>query len=82
MNIIEQLEKEEIARLGKTIPVFAPGDTILLIRSAQACPLYFRYSAAIIDKPLAIVGATPFGTPGSGGAPPSESTELFASRIS
>jgi large subunit ribosomal protein L19 len=30
MNIIEQLEKEEIARLGKTIPDFAPGDTIVV----------------------------------------------------
>ncbi|MFH2210445.1 MAG: 50S ribosomal protein L19, partial [Pseudomonadota bacterium] len=29
MNIIEQLEQEEIARLGKTIPAFAPGDTIV-----------------------------------------------------
>ena len=30
MNIIEQLEKEEIARLGKTIPAFAPGDTVIV----------------------------------------------------
>ncbi|MFZ2972826.1 50S ribosomal protein L19 [Ferribacterium limneticum] len=30
MNLIEQLEKEEIARLGKTIPDFAPGDTIVV----------------------------------------------------
>jgi large subunit ribosomal protein L19 len=30
MNIIEQLEKEEIARLGKTLPDFAPGDTIVV----------------------------------------------------
>lgn len=30
MNIIEQLEQEEIARLGKTIPTFAPGDTIVV----------------------------------------------------
>jgi len=30
MNIIEQLEKEEIARLGKTIPEFAPGDTVIV----------------------------------------------------
>ena len=30
MNLIEQLEQEEIARLGKTIPVFAPGDTIVV----------------------------------------------------
>ncbi len=29
-NIIEQLEKEEIARLGKTIPDFAPGDTVVV----------------------------------------------------
>lgn len=28
MNIIEQLEKEQIAELGKTIPEFAPGDTV------------------------------------------------------
>ncbi len=30
MNLIEQLEQEEIARLGKTIPAFAPGDTIVV----------------------------------------------------
>ena len=30
MNIIEQLEKEEIARLGKSIPDFAPGDTVIV----------------------------------------------------
>jgi large subunit ribosomal protein L19 len=30
VNLIEQLEQEEIARLGKTIPVFAPGDTIVV----------------------------------------------------
>jgi len=32
MNVIEQLEKEEIARLtvGKTIPAFAPGDTVVV----------------------------------------------------
>jgi large subunit ribosomal protein L19 len=30
MNIIEQLEKEEIARLGKTIPDFSPGDTVVV----------------------------------------------------
>jgi large subunit ribosomal protein L19 len=28
MNIIEELEKEHIAELGKTIPEFAPGDTL------------------------------------------------------
>jgi len=30
VNLIEQLEQEEIARLGKDIPVFAPGDTIVV----------------------------------------------------
>lgn len=32
MNVIEQLEKEEMARLtaNKTIPAFAPGDTVVV----------------------------------------------------
>ena len=30
MNLIETLEQEEIARLGKTIPNFAPGDTVVV----------------------------------------------------
>ena len=30
MNLIEQLEQEEIARLGKTIPSFGPGDTVVV----------------------------------------------------
>ena len=30
MNIIATLEQEEIARLGKTIPTFAPGDTVIV----------------------------------------------------
>ncbi|MDR0529066.1 MAG: 50S ribosomal protein L19 [Zoogloeaceae bacterium] len=30
MNLIEQLENEEIARLGKTLPSFAPGDTVVV----------------------------------------------------
>jgi large subunit ribosomal protein L19 len=30
MNLIQTLEKEEIARLGKTIPDFAPGDTVIV----------------------------------------------------
>ena len=28
MDLIAQLEQEEISRLGKTIPDFAPGDTV------------------------------------------------------
>ena len=30
MNLIQQLEQEEIARLGKKIPIFAPGDTVVV----------------------------------------------------
>ena len=30
MNLIKQLEQEEIARLGKTIPSFSPGDTVVV----------------------------------------------------
>ena len=30
MNLIETLEQEEIARLNKTIPVYAPGDTVVV----------------------------------------------------
>ncbi len=30
MNLIALLEQEEIARLGKTIPPFAPGDTVVV----------------------------------------------------
>ena len=30
MNLIEKLEKEEIKRLGRKIPQFAPGDTVVV----------------------------------------------------
>jgi len=30
MDVIRQLEQEEIKRLGKEIPVFAPGDTVIV----------------------------------------------------
>lgn len=30
MNLIEKIEQEEIARLGKNIPDFAPGDTVVV----------------------------------------------------
>ena len=30
MNLIQILEQEEIARLNKTIPIFAPGDTVVV----------------------------------------------------
>jgi len=30
MNLIQQLEQEEIARLDKTVPAFAPGDTVIV----------------------------------------------------
>jgi len=30
MDLIQQLEKEEIERLGKNVPAFAPGDTVIV----------------------------------------------------
>ena len=30
MDLIQTLEQEEIARLNKTIPPFAPGDTVVV----------------------------------------------------
>jgi large subunit ribosomal protein L19 len=30
MNLIQQLEQEEITRIGKAIPDFAPGDTVVV----------------------------------------------------
>jgi large subunit ribosomal protein L19 len=30
MNLIQTLEQEEIARIGKKIPVFSPGDTVVV----------------------------------------------------
>jgi large subunit ribosomal protein L19 len=30
MNLIQQLESEEVARIGKTVPAFAPGDTVIV----------------------------------------------------
>ena len=30
MNLIQTLEQEEIARLAKTVPAFAPGDTVIV----------------------------------------------------
>ena len=30
MNLIQQIEQEQIAKLGKTIPDFQPGDTVIV----------------------------------------------------
>jgi len=30
VDLIQTLEQEEIARLGKTVPAFAPGDTVIV----------------------------------------------------
>ncbi|GAB2180533.1 50S ribosomal protein L19 [Denitratisoma sp. agr-D3] len=30
LNLIQQIEKEEIERLGKNVPDFAPGDTVIV----------------------------------------------------
>ena len=33
MNLIQKLEQEEIKRLGKTVPDFSPGDTVVALRT-------------------------------------------------
>src|ERR1700694_3027715 len=30
MNLIQKIEQEEITRLGKSVPAFAPGDTVVV----------------------------------------------------
>ena len=30
MHLIQKIEQEEVTRLGKTIPVFSPGDTVIV----------------------------------------------------
>ena len=30
MNMIQKIEQEEVARLGKNLPAFAPGDTVVV----------------------------------------------------
>ena len=52
MNIIEQLEKEQIDALGKTIPDFAPSDTVKVSVKVgegveRVFPLYSPLVAAI-----------------------------------
>ena len=37
VDLIQTLEQEEIARLNKTIPAFAPGDTVIVSVSPSAC---------------------------------------------
>jgi len=54
MNLIQQLENEEIERLGKSIPEFAPGDTVIVSvnvvegtrKRVQAMPAACRRSCA------------------------------------
>ena len=36
MNLIQTLEQEEIVRLGKTIPEFSPGDTVIVPSATAA----------------------------------------------
>ena len=52
MNLIQQLEQEEIARLGKTIPEFAPGDTVVVqvkVKEGNRERLQ-AYEGVVIDK--------------------------------
>ena len=48
MNLIAILEAEEIQRLNRTIPEFAPGDTVIV--SASPIPGNEEYVARTIDN--------------------------------
>ena len=52
MNLIQTLEQEEIARLGKTIPNFAPGDTVIVsVKVVEgARKLLQAYEGVVIAK--------------------------------
>ena len=47
MNLIQTLEQEEIARLNKTIPEFAPGDTVIVIGDFRTTSL--NYSTITVE---------------------------------
>jgi DNA ligase (NAD+) len=49
MNLLQTLEQEEIARLtaGKTIPDFAPGDTVIVRRAGDVIPYV---ASVVLDK--------------------------------
>ena len=49
MNLIQQLEQEEIARLGKTVPEFAPGDTVV-VTGRFATPRSARSAARAVSR--------------------------------
>jgi hypothetical protein len=59
MDLIQQLEQEEIARLGKNIPAFAPGDTVIVEGLQKARP-------GSIVKPMPLAAASA----GAGAAAP------------
>lgn len=52
MNIIQQLEKEEIERLNKNIPDFAPGDTVVVwVKFAEGSRVRTQaYEGVVIAK--------------------------------
>ena len=65
MNLIETLEKEEIARLseGKTFPKMNPGDTVVVNSTSLKVPAsVFRLSKAL---------SSPFANRGLNSASPS-----------
>ena len=56
MNLIEQLEQEEIARLGKTLPDFAPGDTIVVqVKVRKAPASVCRLTKVLLSPSVTVV---------------------------
>jgi large subunit ribosomal protein L19 len=48
MNLIQTLEAEEIARLGKVIPEFAPGDTVIVSVNGEGVERTFQTYSPLI----------------------------------
>ena len=52
MNLIQKLEQEEMARLGKAVPEFAPGDTVIVhvnVKEGERSRLQ-AYEGVVIGK--------------------------------
>ena len=52
MNLIAKIEQEEITRLGKTVPSFAPGDTVIVNVNVVVgeCKRVQAYEGVVIAK--------------------------------
>ena len=56
MNLIQELEQEEIARLNKEIPDFAPGDTVVVsVNVVEVTAAVYRLTKALSLRVVTVV---------------------------